>query len=217
LAFFFSASVLTNYRHLDKQFLAEIIVKSGPRDIEQAIANVGVAGGLTLVYYFYPHPEVMAAFLGALAAPTADTWASELGTISRQTPRLITTFRPVTAGTSGGVTVTGTLAGVCGSLFIAFVGSILLLAGDADSSFFRLFLAGSLGGVAGLMSDSLLGATIQASYRDNANGQLTERPADRQGRPNTLVKGIRWFDNEWVNASCCLVGAGLAALSFVVL
>ncbi len=60
-----------------------------------------------------------AAFAGALAAATADTWATEIGRYSRKPPRLITTGKPVAAGTDGGMTLVGTVGGIAGAAFMA--------------------------------------------------------------------------------------------------
>src|SRR5438093_5230732 len=46
---------------------------------------------------------------GALAAAAADTWATEIGAFSPFAPRLITSGRQVPRGTSGGITVLGSL------------------------------------------------------------------------------------------------------------
>ncbi len=60
-----------------------------------------------------------------MAAVTADTWATELGVLAAQPPRLITTGRRVAPGASGGVTPAGTLAALAGAGFIGVVGALL--------------------------------------------------------------------------------------------
>ena len=51
-----------------------------------------------------------AAFAGAIAAASADTWATEIGTLSPANPVSIATLRPVQTGMSGGVSILGIAA-----------------------------------------------------------------------------------------------------------
>ena len=135
LAFFISSSLLS--------------AKGGGRNARQVIANGGVAALAALVGSW-------AACAGALAAATADTWASEIGRHSRTPPRLITNGRSVPAGTDGGMTLLGTLGGMAGAGLIAGLASV------AEP---RALTAVATAGVFGMLLDSVLGATVQGAFR----------------------------------------------------
>jgi uncharacterized membrane protein len=111
--------------------------------------------------------------------------------------------RRVPPGTSGGVSVAGTLGALAGA-GIVFL-SALPFATDALGGFggtVALVVVG--GGFAASFVDSLIGATAQAIYRD-ARGELTERPGVG-GRAFALVRGRRWITNDRVNLACTLTG-----------
>jgi uncharacterized protein (TIGR00297 family) len=61
------------------------------------------------------------AFITSLAAALADTLESEIGTLSRRQPRLITTLKRVPRGTDGAISPLGTLSGLAGALSIAML------------------------------------------------------------------------------------------------
>src|SRR5206468_12197817 len=87
--------------------------RRGPRrTARQVVANGGVAA-VAAVLGSWP------AAAAAIAAAAADTWATEIGAFSPLPPRLITSGRRVTRGTSGGITVLGTLGRVAGAALIA--------------------------------------------------------------------------------------------------
>jgi uncharacterized protein (TIGR00297 family) len=214
IAFFVTSSLLSQFRQAEKQQLADAkFEKGGPRDLGQALANGGAGALLALCYGLTGGPPaLLALFAGIMATVTADTWATELGVLSPQQPRLITTWRPVAPGTSGGITAHGTLAAAAGAVFI---GLVLPLVAFAERGAWLPWLlpATLIGGLAGSLCDSLLGATVQALYRA-PDGSMTERHHGHDGTPNTLLRGWRWMNNDLVNGVSSLVGGGVALVLF---
>jgi uncharacterized protein (TIGR00297 family) len=211
--FFVLSSLLSHYKETAKAGLAEKFDKGQRRDLGQTLANGGAGALLALAYRLHPDPAWLAAFVGAMATVNADTWATELGVLSRHPPRLITTWQTVERGTSGGVSGLGTLATLAGALTIGlaalgglaldglFGGPGLALAGWA------LLPAALLGGLAGSLFDSLLGATVQTIYYSARRHKETEKRIDPDGSPNTRRRGWRWLNNDGVNFVSSLAGA----------
>ncbi len=208
VAFFVSSSLLTRYREERKRSLADLQAKGGRRDLGQVLANGGLGALLAVLSAFSPHPFWPAAFVGALAAATADTWATEIGALSPRLPRLLTTGRPVAIGTSGGVTLWGIGAAAGGSFFL---GATFFLAewGLGKAPSWALIPLALLGGLAGSTADSLLGATLQGLYRCPSCGKETER-REHCGRPTTPVRDLPLLSNDGVNLLSTLVGALLS-------
>jgi len=205
IVFFVSSSLLSRFRQTTKERLAgEKFEKGGRRDLGQALANGGVGALIALLYGVTDAPVLLAAYAGAMATVTADTWATELGVLSPRPPRLITTFQLADPGASGAISLVGTFAGILGALFIGAV-MVLLLAAEGDGWQWWLVLAALFGGVIGNLADSLLGGTLQAMYRTE-DGE-TERATSRGGVPHRLVRGWRWMNNDAVNFLSSLVGA----------
>jgi uncharacterized protein (TIGR00297 family) len=189
-AFFLSGSLLTQFAE-----------RQGPRrTARQVLANGGVATVAALL-------GAWTAAGGAIAAAAADTWATEIGALSPFPPRLITSGRRVTRGTSGGITALGTLGGVAGALVIAWLAQALAPRGAAPG---LATLAGA--GVAGMLADSLLGATAQGKYQCPACDARFERGNTVCHEPVRLTGGWAWLDNDGVNLAATLCGAAVALL-----
>jgi len=172
------------------------------RDAVQVLCTGG-AGTLAMVAAgLAPDPGTAAvyraAFLGSIAAATADTWATEIGTLSRAAPRMITTWKPAPAGTSGAISPAGTASGVIGASVIAGLAMVATPPINAAAIV--------VAGVAGMLFDSVLGATVQAVFA-RPDGTVTES-AERDAR---LTRGVWWMTNPVVNAAATAAGAVIAA------
>ncbi len=138
------------------------------RNAAQVLANGAVATVLSVYGALHPAPWAAVAFAGAIAASTADTWATEIGLLAPSPPRLITTGQPTARGESGGITWQGTLAGCIGAAAVAGAGAWWM-----GTPIVPVIAAGS----AAMLFDSFLGATVEGKYRwisnDVVNGLTT--------------------------------------------
>jgi len=210
IAFFVTSSALSRYQARAKEPLAEKFQKGHRRDLGQVLANGGWGALLALAYGFSPQPILFVAFVGAMATVNADTWATELGVLSKTLPRLITNGRVVAIGTSGGVTLIGTLVAFCGALLIG----ALAFAARLEIRDWRLISISAVAGLIGSLFDSLLGATVQAIYYCDFDQKETESAIHRCGRATRLIRGWRWLDNDWVNLLASVVGSGIAVVGY---
>ena len=215
--FFISSSIFSHFRARDKaQTAADKFSKGGQRDIGQAAANGGIATLLALGYGLASSASfqkvLQAGYTGALATATADTWATELGVLSLQRPRLITTGKPVAPGTSGGITLLGTGAAALGALTLGFVFWLLQ---RCQKSLASLPLIALVSGLGGSMVDSILGATVQAMYYCQVCEKETERRIHNCGSRTKPLRGAAWLNNDVVNFIATLTGGLLAMLVYV--
>lgn len=211
--FFVSSSALSHFKESLKEALAEKFSKGSRRDLAQTFANGGAGALIVLANALWPSPVWWAAFAGALATVNADTWATELGVLSKARPRLITTGGEVEVGTSGGVSRQGTLAALGGAAIIGLAAAGFNLAGgERLLSALILLIVAAFSGLAGSLADSLMGATVQAIYFCASCGKETERfPTHKCGQATRYFRGWRWLDNDWVNFLSSVAGAALAA------
>lgn len=183
LLFFVTASALTSWNP-SRDGARPAGGDAAGRGASQVLANGGVAAGCALLALLGGFPAAHHALTGAMAAAAADTWATEVGTGVGGSTRRILTWEPVEPGRSGGLSWAGTLAGTAGALLLGGT-AVLLPPGGGESGGVWL-LAGLAGGLVGMTADSLLGASLE--------------------------KRLKWVDNDAVNLSGTLAGAGAAAL-----
>jgi uncharacterized membrane protein len=232
LAFFVPSIALSRVGRERKRKALADVDKTGARDAAQVLANGGVAAACALGAYFAgphitgpqfaephsadPHSaeprfadphlgrwRFAVAFAGAFAAAAADTWGTEIGTLVKQPPRSIVTFKPISTGLSGGITAAGTLAEIAGAFCVAFAATALVP---------RAFWAVFAGGVAGALLDSVLGASVQALAWCPACARATERNPHHCGTATQPLRGLSWFGNDAVNFGATVGGALVAVL-----
>ena len=212
LAFFVISNLLSKIHNSKKRRASEGFQKGSCRDAGQVLANGGVAGVLVILWTLDPDPIWYYFYLGAVAAVTADTWATELGLFSQATPRLITTMRPVAAGTSGAVSTLGMLGAAAGAAVIAVLAWIIPLTQSTIE--FRIKGSGVIvvGGILASLFDSFLGATVQAQRICLVCHEKSEKEGVCCGSTMKTSSGWPWVDNDVVNGACAVCGGLLAAL-----
>ncbi|HID40296.1 MAG TPA: DUF92 domain-containing protein, partial [Calditrichaeota bacterium] len=205
-SFFILSTLFSHYKAKAKEGLAEKFEKGHQRDLGQTLANGGIGALLAVLYFFYPQPFVLSAFAGAMATVNADTWATELGVLAKHPPRLITSWKKVEVGTSGGISVQGTMATVAGASSIGLLFALFLIV-DGSPNAYQFIFPAIAGGAAGSIFDSFLGATVQVIYYSPRRNKETEKKTDPDGTANNYLRGWRWLNNDWVNFVSSLVGA----------
>ncbi|MEI7026810.1 DUF92 domain-containing protein [Paenibacillus sp. y28] len=224
IAFFITSSVLSKWKRERKRQAESGYEKSGARDAGQVLANGGMGVLLCVLHALWPQEaSLWAAYVGVMAAVTADTWATEVGGLSRTAPRSILNGRKVPAGTSGGVTPLGIMASLAGGTFIgaAAWGLAALLPDASRPHEAALPLAllpalGAAGGLIGSLADSLLGATLQQTYRCTVCGRELER-SEHCGRSAMRARGLRGMNNDAVNVLGSWIGGAAAVLLWVII
>jgi uncharacterized protein (TIGR00297 family) len=136
--------------------------KEAGRAARQVLANLAVAGVCAAAYGLFARKDaLLLAMAAALCEAVADTVSSELGQVASSTARLITNWQQVAAGTDGGVTWAGTLAGAVASGLVA---TACLAVGLVP---IRGVVVAAAAGTAGMLADSYMGALLERRGRLN--------------------------------------------------
>jgi uncharacterized protein (TIGR00297 family) len=146
------AATRVGYAHKQRLGTAE---PHGGRNAAQVLANVGVAALCAVLFALFRDQRLLVAFGAALAEAAADTVSSEIGQALGGTPRLVTNWKPVVAGTDGAISVGGTVAGAAAAVLVGLTCALTRVLG------WHQFMTCAVAGTFGMIADSLLGATIE--------------------------------------------------------
>ncbi|EPS66994.1 hypothetical protein M569_07781 [Genlisea aurea] len=215
LAFFFTSSLLTKYGEDTKKKVDAHFKEGGQRTWKQVVFNSGIATILILMVWKLVGTEdhclnskesrfltwLTGGIIGHYCCSNGDTWSSELGILSNEQPRLITTLKPVRRGTNGGITGTGLAAAAGGGIVIGVTFVVLgFVTAECDRlvTGMKQLLVIPISGLAGLVGsiiDSLLGATLQYSGFCSVRNKVV----DRGGPTVKRISGMSLLDNNGVN------------------
>ena len=173
MTFYAVGGLASKYRFEQKADRGVAQENQGARGTGNVLANSAVAFVALLGYAAAPHvgvPESVfrLAFAGAVATAMADTLSSEIGGLF-DSPRLITTLRPVDPGTDGAITWQGEVAGLAGATLVALLAAAPLPIGD-PVVVGGILLGGGVvvvAGVGGMTVDSVLGALVEGGRIGN--------------------------------------------------
>lgn len=143
----------------------------------QVLANLAVPALSSMVFGLTGDRAWLVATVAAFSEAATDTVASEIGQYRGSGTRMITTWKGVPAGTDGGITIAGSVAGL-----VAGLGIVAVAAAGGMVAIAQFWIPLSAG-FAGMLFDSVLGATVQ-----------------QRG----------WLSNQAVNLLSTLAAAGLA-------
>ncbi|MEW6721778.1 MAG: DUF92 domain-containing protein [Candidatus Micrarchaeota archaeon] len=144
LVFFVLAVVVTKYEYEVKK---EMGLYEHERGWENVLSNGLLPAALTVASPLIgPMP-----FIASLAAVTADKFGSEIGVLDPGDPRSIFGFAPVKPGTSGGISVMGTVGSFAGSAAIAAAAMAVFGINPAQG------LVVAVAGLAGSVADTMFG------------------------------------------------------------
>ncbi|HDL03751.1 MAG TPA: DUF92 domain-containing protein [candidate division Zixibacteria bacterium] len=214
IVFFITSTLLSFIKSVHKEEALAVIGKSGPRDIFQVFANGGIAT-LTLIIFAITNNAIWyIVFLTSIAEAAADTWATEIGTLSRHKPVLITNFKTVEPGRSGGISLPGTAASLIGSAVVILSGYLVdFVTGGSIEYANSVWIMAVLAGWTGAIFDSVLGAAVQVQYKCHICNQITEKKR-HCGRETSFYSGYQIADNDFVNFTSTLF-AGLLLLAIM--
>mmetsp|Transcript_10057 Transcript_10057/g.14747 ORF Transcript_10057/g.14747 Transcript_10057/m.14747 type:complete len:304 (-) Transcript_10057:316-1227(-) len=213
LMFYQIGTSATKYQRKFKQKLDGDANHSALRGPSQVLACSAISVACSLIHVVRygeerpidfekaPHESTLACVvLAHHCTCLADTLASELGILSKSNPFLLTapwkgTVHP---GTNGGVTLVGFFWSAIGGLLMGLGTLLMDYLSGMDMKPSNTIAFASLCGLLGSILDSLLGATVQATYYD-ADEKLVYCSKEDAPKNVKHVHGLNLLSNAQVN------------------
>lgn len=208
-AIFVLSSAVTKFHYSSKKSVGSAETQGGARNAWKIFGGAGLAGvvGWGMYLHLLPLAITGIVFSASIATTNADTWASELGVLSRKPPhRILPPWDEVNRGDSGGISPVGEAAAVVGAIAASLVAAALGLSIPP--------LLGGLACFGGALAaehfDSVLGASLQVLYRCPECGRISEKRWHHKGVRGVRTRGWFFLSNEGVNLVSSCFGAAIA-------
>ncbi len=147
--------------------------KKEKRNSRQVLANIIFAFGALLLYLLTDENKFFLIYCCMLSVSLCDTLSSTIGTKFAKKVYSITKLKPITKGTSGGISLIGTIGGFTGNLIFAILCSVIAYILQRKASIVT-FSAVCLSGFCGMIIDSFLGDVFQKKYRCTTCNKITD-------------------------------------------
>lgn len=180
----------------------------GTRNERQLMANCLFAVIAVVVYGATKNEIFIVVFLAAIAETVGDSVASDIGVLSKREPIDICTFKKVSKGVSGGISILGSMASLLVCMYAGLIYSCIY-----KMDWYCFFVI-SISSLLGIVLDSILGSKIQIQYKCGVCEKITEKECHCKS-PTTPVKGYKFFDNTRINLVCNMFSFGMAYLLMI--
>ncbi|KAN0030011.1 hypothetical protein ACTA71_008155 [Dictyostelium dimigraforme] len=219
LSFYFSSSYLTKYKSSIKKTIEDGHTVGGQRNYIQVLSNSLTSTVFAGIFYFFSNSSttlinfnndffssfILCCFIGSYSCCNGDTWASELGILSKDQPILITTFKKVPKGTNGGLSSLGICASIAGGFFIGLMFYISsyyfnLAIYHKQQQLVSILLLSTITGLLGSLIDSLMGSILQLSLFSIDRKVIINNVDKLLPNEKTIrISGTNILDNHQVN------------------
>ena len=179
------------------------------RTVVQVLANSGTALVAAILWFITKRQIFLIAYVAVMAEALSDTSASGIGSSAK------TVFDPfrwkrVANGTSGGMSVLGTVAGLVGASVISAI-ALLFGALSLKEALFTAAVA-----FLGMLFDSLLGSLLQGKYTCPICGKAVEKPIHCETKTH-LYSGLSFVNNSTVNFLSTVFAFALSLTGLIIL
>lgn len=206
--FFVTSSFFSELKSKQKKSIEVEHHRGSRRDYIQVMANGGIASICSFIFVVDGSVIWIYAFITAIACAASDTWASEVGTLSRKKPVYLKTLQRVNKGRSGAFSLVGTVTALCGAAFITYTGLYVF-----DMYEFETMIIITVIAFIGQWIDTALGAYWQVQYQCQVCQKQTESRS-HCGERTKQTYGKRLMQNDIVNVLSITSATMLAILWF---